>query len=61
MNNLNLSLKSFGLNPVDWNIRRIQGNRYLVCHKYDVGFEFQGQVEYRNFKPCWKFLRLSSI
>lgn len=61
MQNLSLSLKAFGLNPSEWNINRLEGSDYIVRHKFDQGFEFRGQVEYRNLKPCWKFLRLWSI
>lgn len=61
MNQLSLSLRQFGLNPLEWDIHRLQGSQYLVSHKYDVGFEFRGQVEYRNLRPRWKFLRLWSI
>lgn len=61
MQQLNLSLRQFGLNPLEWDIHRIQGSQYLISHKFDAGFEFEGQVEYRNLKPRWKFIRLASI
>lgn len=61
MEMLNLSLRQFGLNPMEWDIRRLQGSQYLISHKYDAGFELEGQVEYRAKKPRWKFIRLWSI
>lgn len=61
MNHLSLSLRNFGLNPMEWDIQRLQGSQYLIKHKFDEGFEFQGQIEYRDKKPRWKFLKLWSI
>ena len=61
MEQLNLSLRHFGLNPLEWDIQRLQGSSYLISHKYDQGFEFRGQVEYRHKQPRWKFIRLWSI
>jgi hypothetical protein len=61
MNHLNLSLRQFGLNPFEWSIQRLQGSHYLITHRELKDFEFEGEVEYRNLRPRWKFIRLWTI
>jgi hypothetical protein len=46
---------------MEWDIHRLQGSQYIIQHKFDEGFEFRGEIEYRNLRPRWKFLRLWSI
>jgi hypothetical protein len=46
---------------MEWNIHRLQGSQFLITHKEYKDFEFEGEVEYRDTRPRWKFIRLWSI
>lgn len=58
---LQAQLKHFGLNPCEWNLRRVQSLSFLVQHKFDKGFAFYGRLEASGQQPQWKSLELLSL
>lgn len=59
---LQAELKSFGLNPSEWNIEKIHAAEYMIKHKTDKDFSFWGKLQFTKTKrPTWKILQLASI
>ena len=63
MNLLKLSeqLKSFGLNPCEWSLERVQALHFILINKMDQNFALRGQLEYRNKTAHWKSLEVISL
>ncbi|MNK06268.1 hypothetical protein D3C87_241610 [compost metagenome] len=62
LNKLQNDLKNFGLNPMDWTLRKIGQSRYQVSHVSEDDFKFLGQLEMKTpFLPTWKNLELLSL
>ena len=58
---LSVQLASFGLNPLEWNLRPLGGFKFDVRNRADQSLSFFGQLEYRNQQPFWKSLELASF
>lgn len=58
---LQTELKSFGLNPSEWSLQKIQALGYVIQNKLDQGFALYGRLEYRDKKPRWKSLEVVSL
>mgnify|MGYP003337751171 CR=1 FL=1 len=58
---LQTELKSFGLNPTDWSLQKLDGFEYLIHHKEEQGFTFFGKLKREKERLRWKFLQLVSI
>jgi hypothetical protein len=58
---LNQELKSFGLNPSEWNVLKEKSQIYRVQSKADRNFFFQGKVQKKGLNLKWKQLELVSI
>ncbi len=58
---LQAQLKHFGLNPCEWNLRRVQSLSFLVQHKLDKKFAFYGRLDISSTQPQWKSLELLSL
>ena len=58
---LSAQLKSFGLNPLEWNLRPIDALRFSIFNRADESLAFFGQLEYRNQQLIWKSLELASF
>lgn len=53
-------LKNFGLNPAEWTIRKLSGQRYKIAAIADSSFFFLGETRNEEL-PQWKELKLASI
>lgn len=58
---LQTELKSFGLNPAEWSLQKIQALGYLLLNTQDEQFAMYGRLEYRDKKPRWKSLEVVSL
>ncbi|AHZ86193.1 hypothetical protein AB1A81_04335 [Bdellovibrio bacteriovorus] len=58
---LQTELKSFGLNPAEWSLQKIQVLGYLLQNTQDEKFAMYGRLEYRDKKPRWKSLEVVSL
>lgn len=58
---LQTELKSFGLNPAEWSLQKIQALGYLLLNTQDEKFAMYGRLEYRDKKPRWKSLEVVSL
>lgn len=58
---LSAQLASFGLNPLEWNLRPIDAFRFSILNRADESLALFGQLEYRNQQPTWKSLELASF
>ncbi|WP_374028020.1 hypothetical protein ACES2J_04310 [Bdellovibrio bacteriovorus] len=58
---LQTELKSFGLNPAEWSLQKIQALGYLLQNTQDEKFAMYGRLEYRDKKPRWKSLEVVSL
>ena len=59
--NLHLKLKSYGLNPLDWRVRRHGQNRCLLIHREDKQFTLIGRTRRVGEKMEWHSLRLLTL
>lgn len=57
---LQSELRTFGLNPAEWSLQKIQTLGYLLQNTQDKQFALYGKLEYRNNKPRWKSLEVLS-
>lgn len=59
---LQSDLKTFGLNPTEWTLQRIQSSlSYLIKHRVDENFAMYGELEFRKQRPQWKSIELVSL
>ncbi len=58
---LQAQLKTFGLNPSEWTIQKVQALGFLLQNKLDQSFAMYGRIEYQNRRPKWKSLDLISL
>lgn len=58
---LHMELRFFGLNPQDWDLMKVSPLTFIIQHKTDTGFSFQGIYEFQNKKPRWKKIEVFSI
>ena len=58
---LQAQLKHFGLNPSEWNLRRVQSLSFLIQHKLDKGYAFYGRLENSGPQGKWRSLELLSL
>jgi hypothetical protein len=61
INDLNLDLRTFGLNPADWMVLKERSQTYRVKSKKDQNFIFQGKAQKKGKKLSWELLELVSI
>ncbi len=58
---LGLELKTYGLNPSEWSIQRIQTLYYRIQNRTDQDFTLMGTLEIKNRRPHWKHLEVVSL
>lgn len=58
---LNQDLKSFGLNPSEWNVLREKSSTYRIESKQDRQFVFKGKVKGKGPSLKWQQLELISL
>ncbi len=59
--NLKRELKNFGLNPAEWNLRKLAKKKFKITHVADNSFFFVGDTKTIGLSQEWKTVQLISI
>jgi hypothetical protein len=54
-------LKSYGLNPAEWNLRKLNKQRFKIVHIDDDNFYFVGKTKPKGPTQQWATVQLISI
>lgn len=54
-------LKTYGLNPSEWTLRKLKKQKFKVVHVKDNTFYFVGKTQQRGPLQQWTTLQLISI
>lgn len=55
------NLKKFGLNPIEWKVRRLEEATYKIAHVDDHDFYFVGKIDVTQKAPTWNTIVLASF
>lgn len=58
---LHSDLRTFGLNPTEWNLHRMQSIGYLIKNRFDQDFKMVGYLDKKAKEPRWKKLKVISF
>lgn len=58
---LKKELQKFGLNPVEWTLRRLEETYYQIAHVEDQHFYFLGEAQEEGPQPQWVQIKLLSL
>jgi len=61
VNELNLQLTDFGLQPQDWILQPQSTKKIKIQNRQEKSFFFMGQVEKSKGKAYWKNIHLASL
>jgi len=61
VNELNLQLTDFGLQPQDWVLQPQSTKKIKIQNRQEKSFFFMGQVEKLKGKAYWKNIHLASL
>lgn len=56
---LTKQLKTYGLNPQEWAIRREKANSYKIISRQDQELCFRGKIKFQKRRPMWSFIELA--
>jgi len=58
---LHSDLKKFGLNPLDWKLKKMKKRHYKIANINDNNFYFLGEIQQSGLVPQWAKIQLASF
>lgn len=58
---LQSQLSQFGLNPLEWSLRKVHALRFILENTQDENFKIEAQLTYKNQKLQWQSLEVISL